>query len=483
MQWPRHDPDRVDAGPLAGAAVDAGALHASHRMPTAGRFSGWAVALSEVESLPEGLRRLAQGLRQHAAADQVWIGLLDRGPVQLVAGAPADPTDLGPEWVDLLAGAMEESLEQACPIAVPCEPSASHSVDLEHRTLQRRLSRSVLSIPLGHRGDALLAITCVRAAAFEAQEVSALAESLVGVAATVRWMQAAERPWHRLAADGLRRRIARWRRGEVRWQRRGAIAAALILLLLGAIPVDDRVQGTARIEGEQQRVLAAPADGFVKTAHVRPGDVVRMGDVLLDLVDADLRLERDRWIAQMAQHENGYAAAMAKSERGAAATAMARAAEAQAQLELVEGQLARGRLVAPFDAIVIQGDWSQSAGAPVRQGDALLTLATQGRLRIVVEVDEVDIKRVRVGQSGTLALSGWAFRDEPLVVERISPMAKASHGRNVFEVEARLARVVGELRPGLVGRGALSAGRTPWLWSTARDAWLRIRLTLWRWWG
>jgi multidrug efflux pump subunit AcrA (membrane-fusion protein) len=378
---------------------------------------------------------------------------------------------------------MEEALEQAIAIATPVAAGAGNMIDLEHRGLQRRLARAVATVPLGRHGEAGLALTVVRREPYEVDELTTLTEALAGVAGAVRWMQRADRPWHRRAADAVGQVWARWRHADARWKRVGAAAAVLAVLLLGTIPVDDRVHGLARIEGEQQRVLAAPADGFVKTAHVRPGDVVRAGDVLLDLVDADLRLERDRWSAQVAQHENAYAAAMAKSERSAAATAIARAAEAQAQLELAEGQLARGRLVAPFDAIVIQGDWLQSAGAPVRQGDALLTLATQGRLRIVVEVDEVDIARVRVGQPGTLALSGWALRDEPLVVERIAPMAKAVNGRNVFEVEARLNRASTELRPGLVGRGALSAGRSPWLWSTARDAWLRIRLTAWRWWG
>lgn len=478
MQRPRQDPAPLDSGlpeDRVGSRPDADGPRAVE--------PPLAFVLSDCDSLPEGLKRLAQSLRLRLAAEQVWVGQVEQGRVGLAGGSPLLAADLGPEDLEALVGAMEEAVDQACAIAVPCEPDAARGVDLEHRGLQQRQSRCVVTIPLGLRGEPLLAVTLLRASAFAAAERAALVEALAGVAAAARWMQQAEHPWHRRAADAVRLRVVRWRRGEVRWQRRGAIAAVLAVLLLGSIPVDDRIHGSARVEGEQQRVLAAPADGFVKTAYVRPGDVVGAGDVLLDLVDADLRLERERWIAQMAQHENGYAAAMAQSERSAAATAMARAAEAQAQLELVEGQLARGRLVAPFDAIVIQGDWSQAAGAPVRQGDALLTLATQGRLRIVVEVDEVDIRRVRLGQAGTLALSGWAFRDEPLVVERIAPMARASNGRNVFEVEARLTRAVSELRPGLVGRGELSAGRVPWLWSTARDAWLRIRLTVWRWWG
>ena len=247
------------------------------------------------------------------------------------------------------------------------------------------------------------------------------------------------------------------------------------------MPLHDSVGGHARIEGAEQRALAAPTDGFVKTAHVRPGDRVKAGDPLVDLLEADLRLERERWSSQLAQHENAYAAAMTRADRVGAATSMARVGEAQAQLSLVDEQLVRGRIVAPFDAIVIQGDLTQQIGAPVRQGDTLLTLATSGRHRVVVEVDEVDIERVQPGQSGRLALSSLPWDGEDIVVERIAPLAKAVDGRNVFEVEARLATPRADLRPGLLGRADVVTGRAPPLWAWTRHALLRMRVALWSW--
>jgi multidrug efflux pump subunit AcrA (membrane-fusion protein) len=158
---------------------------------------------------------------------------------------------------------------------------------------------------------------------------------------------------------------------------------------------------------------------------------------------------------------------------------MARGGEAQAQLSLVDEQLARGRVTAPFDATVIQGDLSQMIGAPVRQGDPLLTLATAGRHRVIVEVDEVDVARVAAGQSGTLALSSLPWNRDELIVERIVPLAKAVDGRNVFEVEARLVAPHAELRPGLLGRAEIASGRAPLLWSWTRGA--LLRLALWSW--
>ncbi|MDP3083215.1 MAG: HlyD family efflux transporter periplasmic adaptor subunit, partial [Rubrivivax sp.] len=273
------------------------------------------------------------------------------------------------------------------------------------------------------------------------------------------------------------------RQPQRRTLRRWLAGGALALAFLALAPLQSHVSGRARVEGAEQRVLAAPADGFVKTAHVRPGDRVKAGDPLVDLLDADLRLERERWSNQLAQHENAYAAAMAKADRVGTATSMARIGEAQAQLALVDEQLGRGRLSAPFDALVIQGDLAQSIGAPVRQGDTLLTLATTGRYRVIVEIDETDIARVQPGAQGHLALSSLPWAREALVVERVAPLAKAVDGRNVFEVEARLLAPPAELRPGLLGRAEFGVGRMPPLWAWSRHALERVRLAYWTWLG
>ncbi len=254
-----------------------------------------------------------------------------------------------------------------------------------------------------------------------------------------------------------------------------------LVLAVALLPLSHQVGGRARLEGALQRVLAAPSDGFVKAAHVRPGDRVAAGAPLLDLLEDDLQLERARWASQRAQHENAYAAAMAGSDRVGAATAMARVAEAQSQLALVDDRLGRGRLVAPFAGVVIAGDLSQSIGAPVRQGDTLVTLASGEGYRVIVEVDEVDIARVQPGQAGRLSLSALPWQGEDIVVERIAPMARAVEGRNVFEVEARLASPGPALRPGLLGRAELVVGQRPPLWVWLGRAADRLRLAWWAW--
>jgi RND family efflux transporter MFP subunit len=232
-----------------------------------------------------------------------------------------------------------------------------------------------------------------------------------------------------------------------------------------------------------QRVLAAPADGFVQQVHVRPGDSVRAGQPLLELADQDLLLERQRWQSQLAQHLDGLAAAQARADRAQLVQLQSKADEAQAQLDLVDERLQRARLVAPFDGIVVQGDLSQQLGAPVKLGAELMTLAPSDRFRVIVEVDERDVAHLRAGQTGSVALSALPWDTLPLRVARITPVATPREGRNVFEVEAELLEQPAGLRPGLQGTARITAGEAPTLWRWSRRLVESLRLAWWEWVG
>jgi len=120
----------------------------------------------------------------------------------------------------------------------------------------------------------------------------------------------------------------------------------------------------------------------------------------------------------------------------------------------------------------------------VRQGATQETLATTDAFRVIVDIDETDIARVQPGQSGQLVVSSLPWEHQALVVERITPLAKAVEGRNVFEVQTRLAHSAPEqLRPGLLGRADLVVGRMPPLWAWSRQVMARVRLAWWAWQG
>jgi len=471
--------------PLAPPRADARAADAPARDDAATALALYAAVL-DARDLAAAAHELVARLAAELRLSRCTLGLQDGGVTRLVASTAlelARPAQSGDELALRLAGAMDEALAHGRAIALPAAvPEAFDGVRHEHAALRAVVGGAVATLPLGVAGEPFGALVVERTEpGFDEETLARLARLVALAVPALRWMARAEEPLARRARREFARAGHALRHPGRRLLRRALATAAAALVFVAAAPLEREVSGRARLEGAEQRIVAAPVDGFVKTVHVRPGDRVRAGAPLVDLLDADLKLERERLAAQLSQHENAYASALARSDRVAAATAAAQIGEAQAQLALVDDQLARGRIVAPFDALVIQGDLAQSAGAPVRQGDTLLTLATTGRQRVVVEVDEIDIARVQPGATGALALSSLPWQRAALVVERVAPLARAVDGRNVFEVEARLVAPDAALRPGLVGRASLVVGRCPPLWSWTAHAIERVRMAWWAW--
>lgn len=451
--------------------------------------------MAAASDVDDGIRRLLSWTAAHSGAARVswswWHGHRAR-----VAATWGDWSCLGPHHLQACEAAMEEAVDQGVtvywPQALPPH-GVSEWVTVAHRELVEATSvgapsstSGAASIPMPG-GPSPLGAVClewVTGSAPSPAVLAAIEAALMLAAPVLIWQQAAQRPWHQHLVRSL---SASWNRlcgqGAPRRQR---LVWTSIVLVAGALlwPVQDQIGGRARVEGAQQRVLVAPSDGFLMSARVHPGDRVKAGQVLADLAQQDLQRERDRWTSQLAQHESGYVGAMARADRADAGLALARAQEAEAQLALVEDQLQRTRLSAPFDGIVIQGDLSQSIGAPVKQGDALLTVASLSQFRVVVEIDEGDIAHIRPGQPGTLALSALPWDTLDLKVTRVVPLALARDGRNVFEVHASFERPLpGHVRPGLLGRAHLEVGRSPRIWNVLRPLVERLRLAWWAWGG
>jgi multidrug resistance efflux pump len=264
------------------------------------------------------------------------------------------------------------------------------------------------------------------------------------------------------------------------WKLAAAGAAVVVLFFVFATG-EHRVTADALVEGEVQRALAAPINGFIKDAPLRAGDSVRKGAVIARLDDRDLKMERVKLLSQTEQYSGQYREASATRERSQALMASAQLAQARAQLALVEDQIGRTEMVAPFDAVIVSGDLSQKLGSPVERGQTLFELAPLSSFRVAVHVDEHDFAHVERGQKGTLTVNSMPGVSFPFEVTKITAVNEARDGRNTFRVEGRLTGDAGRLRPGMKGVGKVEIGERKLAWIWTHGLIDRIRLWLWLW--
>ena len=415
--------------------------------------------------------------------ERVSLGSLTGAYARVVAISHGAGLEAREALARSIGAAMDEAIEQGTVLAVPAAAESAPQITLAHEEHARAHRTAVCTIPLTDSGDIVGALLLERPAdtPFTRDEIALCEHIACMIGPVLQLKRALERSLRERFVGVLRALSARiLGPGHVRTK--VCVHGAVVLLaLLTFVPVPYRVGAPARLEGSVQRALTAPTDGFLNRAYVRPGETVKAGQVLVELAEQDLQIERRRWAAEVAQHDDAYGAALAHADRAQLVIAHAKSAEARAQLDLIDEQLARTRIVAPFDGIVLEGDLTQSLGAPVRRGETLLKLAPNDTLRLIVEADERDIGLIAPGARGTLALAALPSLRARFRVERITPMALTADGRNYFEVEAVLNAHDAALHPGLRGIAKIDAGKrsTMWIWTHRIVEWLRLRLWAW----
>ena len=423
-------------------------------------------------------------LAGRAGCERVSLGLLRGKHVVVYAMSHSAKIDARSNLVRDIGAAMDEAIDQDATLTFPPLPDAPPLVAFAQEALAEQASGSaVCSTPLFSGDRAIGALTLERDSerGFDRPlvDVCETLGSLLGPLLELkhdrgRWI--GFKVWDSL--HGFTRRLL----GPGHFGLKlNALAATALVGFLSLAVGDFRITAPARLEGSIKHVVAAPLDGYVASASFRAGDTVAAGDVLATLDDTDLTLERVRLLGQQEQLRKEHRAALSGHDRSSAALVRARMKQTRAQIELLDEQLARTRLTAPFSGVVVSGDLSQALGSPVEQGQVLFEVALLDSYRVVLDVDERDIGEAAAGQSGQLALTGLPDGSIPLSLVRLLPVSTAEGGRNFFQVEATLGRSAATLRPGMEGVAKIDVEprKLVWIWSHNLVNWLR--LSVWTW--
>jgi RND family efflux transporter MFP subunit len=163
---------------------------------------------------------------------------------------------------------------------------------------------------------------------------------------------------------------------------------------------------------------------------------VKRGQLVAELLADDLRAERAEAQARVAEAEAEIRLAGVELERAESLlakkvdtasrrdkalrdleVAQARRATAAATEKRIEAQIAKRRIVAPIDGVVVVRH--VDAGESIEARTPIVTLADLSRVRIEAEVDEFDAGRVTLGLPVSIAAEGYDGTRWSGVVEEI----------------------------------------------------------------
>jgi multidrug efflux pump subunit AcrA (membrane-fusion protein) len=442
---------------------------------------------SQYGSLKSSATAVINDLATRVRCDRVSIGFTRRsGDIRLLALSQSAGFQKKSSVAESIECAMQEALDQGVPIAQPAVQLDNAVISLAHHSLAKLAGSSagsvMTAILTSSEGRQLGAITLER---HDGVQLDIAAFKLVNaIAALLGPYFALHLSANRLLAGSIVNTAEQGLSKLVGPGRPTLKLAAAGLLVLGAFLTfaegEHRVTAKAVLEGEFQRAAVAPFDGFVRIAPARAGDIVRKGDLLAALDDRDLVLDQMKWRAEREKLLQKAREALATHDRPTVVALRAQIDQAEAQLGLAEEKLARSRIIAPFDGIVVSGDLSQTLGAPTEKGKVLFELAPSDAYRLIVHVDERDVRYVAPGQAGHLALTGRPEDRIEFKIAKITPVTVAEEGRNTFRIEADMSESGTSLRPGMEGIAKIDAGvrSLVWIWSHPILEW--CQLTLWK---
>lgn len=417
--------------------------------------------------------------------DRVSVGFLRGKHVKVAAVSHSAQFGKAMNLIRDIGTAMEESVDQQAVLVFPPDGKRRQYVlQAQERLARAHQDQAVLTMPfVDHDGKAFGALTFERSVdePFDDSTIE-LCDSVAALLGPILdEKRRNDRLLVRKIGDSLMVQVRRL--FGPRYAVRKLVAAGFVVLVVffafarGAY----RIRAKTTLEGEVRRVVTAPFKGFVHQAPVRSGDIVRAGATMCQLDVRDLEVEYSKWSTEREQHSLEHRRAMAQGDRAGMNVFGKKMGQAQAQARLLEEQIARATIVAPFDGIVVSGDLSQALGSPVEAGAILFEVAPLESYRLKLEVDERNIDEIREGQRGRLVLTSMPEDALPFAVTKITPVSRSEEGRNYFAVEGRLDRISERLRPGMEGFAKVDVERRRliWIWTHDLVDWLRVRL--WKW--
>jgi len=202
----------------------------------------------------------------------------------------------------------------------------------------------------------------------------------------------------------------------------GGQALQVTAYVVEPVPMQDRIRATGSLLADESVELSAEAAGRVTSISFREGTRVQRGQLLLQINPAELQAQRQRLryridLANTREERQRRLLEIGGVSQDEYDGALGEVNVLRAELSLVEAQLAKTQVRAPFSGVI--GLRYVSEGAYVAPQTRIATLQALSPMKVEFAVPERYTGRVRAGATVTFRVAGSAqpYRGEVYAVE------------------------------------------------------------------
>jgi membrane fusion protein (multidrug efflux system) len=199
--------------------------------------------------------------------------------------------------------------------------------------------------------------------------------------------------------------------------------------------------------------IKAQQAGTVKALHLKEGERVKQGQLLIELDDikqqaALHQAQADYWQkkAQFDRYQHIYQEDKSLVSKSQYDQTVSSFKQSQAALATAQQNLAETRIYAPFSGTLTVSQLT--LGSYVNQGQSLITLVNRANLEAVYQLPETDLRYLKSGQSISLTTDTYPNRQFHGIIRYISPIVDQQSLS--VTVRAKVDNSQDQLSPGML---------------------------------
>jgi multidrug resistance efflux pump len=436
---------------------------------------------------PEALAfAITNNLRNKLGCEQVSLGMVRRRQLRIISISGLDHVSRSHEGVRHIQAAMEECLDTDDVVVSQDAEMDSESTALYPGYLHKQWQAAaggdaVASIPL-HADERVVAVISVRRSRSEPFTESLVKEITTRVepfAPALCMVHKSSRPLlTHVRDDGFR--FMESLTDRKKHTTKITVTAFLIFVAWFCFgTVQNDVSVTCRLVPDQSRHLASPFEGLLQAVNVVEGDRVVAGQILATLNARELLRERAELLAEQNVLDLQKNLALAENLPTDFQLVAANQKLVIAKLRTLDARIAIASVTAPFDGLVVAGNWQQRVGSVVAKGETLFEIAPTDVLSLEIRIPETEVDDVHDGMGGRFALAARPERAFRFTIDCIDSTPEIINGESVYLAHASASITGHWTKPGMEGVAKIDVGKVA-VWKTVFGSLIDyLHLKLW----